>query len=203
MASRWASSACDQRSRVATPIQDAAFRGIHSAVRVGGVQLDLEEHSQQVAAVAALAPELLEHLIEREIGPLAPIEKTLRDPLHLAMQPELAHDVAGESELFRADPAVGLRDVAHDPEGGGEERRLGSFPAAAFAPGAGQLVQGRFQPAVEAMAERAADERAQRAAQHESERPPEQLAPPAHARLTASAALLRATEPTESTEKTT
>ena len=99
--------------------------GPHRTVEVvaaqRGAYLDLDEDAHQVGAAGARAPEIGQLHVEIEAGLLALAEAS-DGLLHArGIQPQLRHHRARGRDLLLGDAAVGLGEVAHDPERGAEE----------------------------------------------------------------------------------
>ena len=145
-------------------------------VRHGGGDLDLQKHLDQVGAPMTLAPELLQHFVQGEARSLALVEQFDGRLALGIVQAHLLHDLAGQLDLLGRDPPVGLGHVTHDRKGGGKEGALNAFGLVTQ----GVVLDHAAQALVEVVAQGRAEQRAQRAAQHEAECATDQLAPPAH-----------------------
>ena len=78
--------------------------------------------------------------------------------------------------------------MPHDPEGGGEEGRLGAFLARGIDIVPGQCAQVLPEPAVEAVSQGGPEKGAERPAEHEAEGPSDYFPPPAHSEILGAAA---------------
>ena len=156
--------------------EDAGFLGVYRAVRPGGLDLDLQEHAHEIDGAPALAAELREHRVEREVRLPARVEQgPRRFPLG-RIEPELVHHLVGQADFLRADAAVRLGDMAHDPEHRSEERKLNALHALAGRVGDLDVPQ----RAADEPARRRTEQRPDGAAEQKSERAAEQQSPPAH-----------------------
>ena len=163
------------------------------AVGIGRVEEDLDEHGDEVGAVAALAAELVEDLADGKAGGSAFAEEPLREPAVSGGESHLVHHPRCEPYLVVGDDTVRLREMAHHREGGGEERGLGPF-ARVEDVGRAQEVRRvvgveeigvrpaalRARGAVEVVAERDPHERAEGTTEREAEGAAENLSEPGH-----------------------
>lgn len=159
-------------------LKDFPLPRVNPTVRVGRVELDLDEHAQKMGTAATLPAKLIQHAIEGEIRSLAFAKKAFRELLHVGIEPQLVHDLGRHGDFVRGNPAVGLGEVAHDAEGGGEKGHLGLLPAVVAGPGRQLVVD--LHAAVETVAQRGADQQAERTPEHEAEGSSQHFSPPAH-----------------------
>ncbi len=148
--------------------QNTPHVGVDAAVGISGVQLDLHEHAMQIAIAATLAPELVDDVVQGKGLRLALGEQMLGQPFQRRRQAHLLHDRVGDSDLVGAYPAVGLGNMPHDREGGGEKSSLGAFASVGVSGGRARIVQAR-DAAVKAMTDGGTDQGAEGTAEHEAD----------------------------------
>ena len=153
---------------------DAHQKRAHRAAQIvagnGGANLDLKEDMQKIGASRAGLTQERKIRIEIEARVFAGRE-AFDGRAHLrGIQAELAHDGARSGDLPLRDPPVGLCEVTHDAEGDAEEL---------LADGLGRQHRRLARGFIELMAEKHAQERAERPESHQAHHPTHDFARPA------------------------
>ena len=149
-------------------LQDGTLVGLHLAIGKGGLQLHLQEETQDVALPQAGAAELRQGFAQRKIALLALAERLLGPHPLLAGESHPVHQAGGDPDLVLGDLTARLGDVAHDGEGGVEEDRLLLLAGSSLErpPNAHAPIEAVADPEAEQGAEDVAEQKTEEGAKH-------------------------------------